>query len=142
MKPNHHLLAAAISLCFVLWGASPHTEAGPIDAANIYAKFIEQRRTDPLPNEDAKCVATSMINSFVFLKNMYPSVYGGTKITRGSGDSLEQARDELSGFVRCGASAQSHWEASFAGSTPMAVERQYSMGWSTKTSPAGQAGGS
>jgi hypothetical protein len=111
MKPNYHnLLGAVIMACLCVFVVPLQSSASSITAAHLYPTFIEPGGTDPLPNEGGQCAATALINSFVFLRNMYPDIYGPTSITRGNSNSLHDARNDLSEFVQCGASFQSIWE--------------------------------
>lgn len=43
------------------------------------------------------CAATSVINSFQFLMNRYPTVYGKTDLIPGAGTDIVEARDKLDG---------------------------------------------
>jgi hypothetical protein len=82
-----------------------------------YNNFINMGATQPLANDMGKCVATATMNSFVYLYNSFPSVYGVTKLITGSNpsNSLSDARDELDGpsfmnGVGCGVSVKDAWE--------------------------------
>jgi hypothetical protein len=59
-----------------------------------------------------RCVATALMNSFVFLKRRHPGVLGGTRITTGSKatNTLEDARDELAGRMGCDPRERAWWE--------------------------------
>ena len=77
-----------------------------------------------LMNSGGQCAATSTINSFQFLVNQYPGVYGQTSLIPGAGTDLPSARDKLNsgwdfngqhrnGMAGCpgGLNFQGIWEA-------------------------------
>jgi hypothetical protein len=55
-----------------------------------------------LENLGGRCAATATMNSFIYLKNRYPTVYGGTAIDQGTNpaNTHEDARLELAdGYI-------------------------------------------
>jgi len=66
-----------------------------------YNSYIQPGATMPLQNTaGGVCAATALMNSFVYLQNSYPSVYG-PGLTTGSNpeNTLAEARDELCGVI-------------------------------------------
>lgn len=118
------LLLAGIGALF--WSAA---SALPLtfNFQNPYASFIDPSEATPLQNNGPNCAATALMNSFVYLDNTFPGVYGGTKLTRGDGVSLGEARDELCGILG-NATNQNIWQGklqwfnTFAPRTPTTFE--------------------
>jgi hypothetical protein len=63
-------------------------------------------------NDQGRCAATSMINSFEFLVNRHPAVYEGSNLLigdPGSADSPIRQLDTLMGGIGCGVLDQQAW---------------------------------
>lgn len=75
-------------LSIALLGLAPTAWADMIDAQLPYGEFGH------LGNAGDSCSATSIINSFRFLENHYPKIYGNSLTGKTNAD-LENARDKL-----------------------------------------------
>ncbi len=109
MKPNRSRAACVLIALATATAWVATASANPIDAQNPYATFIEKPLTDPLTNNGPNCASTAMMNSFVYLNNMFPNRYADTKLTRGTSASLAGARDQLCGFLG-DTKSQALWE--------------------------------
>jgi hypothetical protein len=100
-------------LCFVapaVWGAP----IGPSLPFNSYGHLM---------NDGPRCISTATINSFIFLENTYPAIYGGHNLVPGAGTDPASARNFLHegwsnaggefrvGMTGCGSAFQDIWEA-------------------------------
>ena len=87
-------------------------------------------------DERGYCACTSLMNSFVYLKNAFPTIYVGTRLTSGSGDDYNgdgvvdtrDARDELGLTIGTGKNAQAIWEAKLGWVTTYAPGTTYFEG--------------
>jgi hypothetical protein len=94
-------VAAAATACMVLAG---NAWALTIDLP--YSQYGHHA------NDEGRCAATAMINSFVFLKNTYHA-YDGTNVAVGNPtDALSPIRelDDIMGGGGCGVTRQEAWE--------------------------------
>jgi len=67
---------AGVVLALAIWGVAAQIARGDTVAVENFANFGKQRNYRCPITNDGVCAAASAINSFIFLENQYPGIYG------------------------------------------------------------------